>query len=82
LRESQYLIAMDFSNKRNIESLMEKYRIKHEQLFLIREFHPNVDDLEVPDPYYGGEDGFEKVYRILDNSIEHFLDHLKQAENI
>ncbi|RZS94852.1 low molecular weight protein-tyrosine-phosphatase [Cecembia calidifontis] len=82
LRESHYLIAMDFSNKRNIESLLEKHRIKHDQLFLIREFQPGAEELEVPDPYYGGEDGFEKVYQILDNSIEHFLEHLKQSQNI
>ncbi|PSL05777.1 low molecular weight protein-tyrosine-phosphatase [Cecembia rubra] len=82
LRESHYLIAMDFSNKRNVENLLGIHRIQHEQLFLIREFQPDAEELEVPDPYYGGEDGFEEVYQILDNSIEHFLEHLKQSQDI
>ena len=82
LREFHYLIAMDFSNKKNINHLLEKFRISHEKVFLIREFQPEPDTLEVPDPYYGGEDGFEEVYQILDDSIEHFLEHLKKGEDI
>jgi protein-tyrosine phosphatase len=82
LREFDYLIAMDHSNKRNVQSLLDQFKIQHEKLFLIREFHPESDSLEVPDPYYGGEDGFEKVYRILDESIEHFLQHLREDHNI
>ena len=82
IREFDYLIAMDFSNKKNIQSLMDSFRLEHDQIFLMREFQPNPDHIEVPDPYYGGEDGFENVYQILDNSIDHFLEHLKVEHNI
>ena len=77
IREFDYLIAMDMSNKRNIQNVMTRHNIKHEQLFLLREFHPDPDHLEVPDPYYGGEEGFEQVYKIIDESLDHFLERLK-----
>jgi protein-tyrosine phosphatase len=48
----------------------------------MREFHPNPDQLEVPDPYYGGDDSFDDVFRILDESIDHFMEHLKSEHNI
>jgi protein-tyrosine phosphatase len=82
IREFDYIIAMDESNITNIQKLLEQYSLQHNQIFLIREFQPNPDKLEVPDPYYGGEDGFENVYHILDDSIDHLLKHLKTAHRI
>ena len=32
---------------------------------------------EVPDPYYGGQDGFEKVYHLLDQACEEIAKNLK-----
>jgi protein-tyrosine phosphatase len=77
LREFNYLIAMDYSNKKNIQLLIDKYGIQNRQVYLIREFQPDPDHLEVPDPYYGGEEGFEQVHEILNDSIDHFLEHLR-----
>ncbi|EKB50609.1 putative low molecular weight protein-tyrosine-phosphatase [Cecembia lonarensis LW9] len=82
LREFHYIVAMDFSNKKNIKHLLEKFGLEHKNLFLIREFQPEPESPEVPDPYYGGEDSFEEVYQILDDSIEHFLEYLKKGEDI
>ncbi|TVP49011.1 MAG: low molecular weight phosphotyrosine protein phosphatase [Mongoliibacter sp.] len=77
IREFDYLIAMDQSNKENIEQLIFKNSLKHNNVYLIREFQPDTDNLDVPDPYYGGQDGFENVYQILDDSIDRFLEHIK-----
>lgn len=77
IREFDYIIAMDNSNKENIEALIQKNSLQHDNIFLIREFQPNPDNLDVPDPYYGGQDGFENVYQILDDSLDHFLEYLK-----
>ncbi|MER3481767.1 MAG: phosphotyrosine protein phosphatase, partial [Meiothermus sp.] len=32
-----------------------------------------LEDAEVPDPYYGGPEGFEEVYRMLEGAIQDFL---------
>tara|TARA_B100002019_G_C20941644_1_gene437109 strand:- start:61 stop:456 length:396 start_codon:yes stop_codon:yes gene_type:complete len=35
------------------------------------------NDTEVPDPYYGGASGFEKVLDLLEDGCEHLLEHIK-----
>lgn len=82
LREFHYLIAMDYSNKKNIQLLIDKYGIQNRKVILMREFQPDADHLEVPDPYYGGDEGFEQVHDILNDSIEHLLEHLRVEHNI
>jgi protein-tyrosine phosphatase len=47
------------------------------QVRLLREFDPDADsDLDVPDPYYGGEDGFEHVLDLVDAACRGLLDDL------
>ncbi len=82
IREFDYIIAMDNSNKINIQKLIDINGLQHDQIFLIREFQCDPDHIDVPDPYYGGEDGFENVYHILDDSIDHLLKHLKTTHQI
>lgn len=82
IREFDYLIAMDTSNVKNIHKLIEDTNQQHEQVHLLRDFQSNPDTKEVPDPYYGGDDGFEEVYKILDDSISRLLEHLKVEHNI
>jgi protein-tyrosine phosphatase len=43
---------------------------------LLREFDPEPDDYAVPDPYYGGDDGFANVQTIVDRSTRRLLDGL------
>ena len=40
---------------------------------LILELLPNQIEIEVPDPYYGGQVGFEHVFDLLDQSTEIIL---------
>jgi protein-tyrosine phosphatase len=49
---------------------------------LFREFDPKPDDYQVPDPYYGGRDGFETVYEIVDRTAETLLDRLIDEYNL
>ena len=49
---------------------------------LLREFDPESNhgsrhDLDVPDPYYGGPDGFEAAYQMIDRSARGLLAHLQ-----
>ncbi len=75
------VLAMDRENLRDLERLDRKgfYRDK---IFLLRDFDPVPDDKEVPDPYYGGINGFELVYEVVLRSCESLLDtvraHLKK----
>lgn len=73
-----YIIAMDASNHRNI---IHELGDKHSGLYRMRDFDPEGQG-DVPDPYYGGDDGFEQVYHMLDRCLEEFLDHVKKEHNL
>jgi len=67
-----YVIAMDLENVRNLENMAESSRTDV-QIHLLREFDPEHTGDEVPDPYYGGASGFEKVFKIVSQSCEALL---------
>jgi protein-tyrosine phosphatase len=51
-----------------------------ERVRLLREFDPaavTADDLEVPDPYYGGPDGFDDVLDMVDAACRGLLERLR-----
>ena len=45
----------------------------------MRNYAEGERGLAVPDPYYGGEEDFENVYRILDVALDGFISRLKVA---
>lgn len=78
LVEFDYILAMDRSNYHNILKL--RNADKHSsKIKLMREFDPEPGD-EVPDPYYGGEQGFQDVFDILNRSVDGFITHLKSKD--
>lgn len=67
-----WLIPMDRQNQRDLREL----GVPGEKLPLMLDFHPSPPAREVPDPYYGGPDGFDKVYEMLRGACEGMLDEL------
>lgn len=61
------IYAMDESNYRNILMLARTEDDKSKVKMILNEVHPNKN-LSVPDPYYGGNHGFENVYKMLDEA--------------
>jgi protein-tyrosine phosphatase len=77
-----YLIVMDSENLRNVERLARNARGAPE-VWLLREFDPDPDgDLDVPDPYFGGGDGFENVHEIVERSARGLLDYIRQQHGL
>jgi protein-tyrosine phosphatase len=71
------VLAMDHNNFGILQQMQPAQEL-HEKLFLFRSFDPeNNGDLEVPDPYYGGDSGFENVYQMVERTCPKVLEHLK-----
>lgn len=69
------ILAMDNANLRNVKQMANG---NHEdKIGRMRDFDPAPGDGEVPDPYYGGPEGFENVFRIVKRSCEQLLDELE-----
>jgi protein-tyrosine phosphatase len=71
------IIAMDKSNRRSLRS----WAVTTEQqnkIRLMREFDSqNRPNLDVPDPYYGGPDGFVSTFEIVKRSCEGLIKELE-----
>ena len=76
------VLAMDNSNIERLRNLKSSDEIKN-KLFMFRSFDPNHQgNLEVPDPYYGGEQGFEHVYKIVERTCPELLRHIRSKFSI
>ncbi|HEY8468558.1 MAG TPA: low molecular weight protein-tyrosine-phosphatase [Longimicrobiales bacterium] len=72
-----YIVAMDESNRADVQRLVARAGRHAPQVRLLREFDPEAGgDLEVPDPYYGGPDGFELVHDIVERACAGLLAHI------
>ena len=69
------IYAMDSSNYENIVALAKTEQEKDKVKMILEESHPNMN-LSVPDPYYGGEDGFEDVYNLLNDAVTTLVERL------
>ncbi len=75
-----YLLAMDRGNHAYLRSLCPK-GLEH-KIFMMLEFAPSIGIAEVPDPYAGGEEGFELVYRALDMAARNLLAHIRRQHRL
>ena len=70
-----YIYAMDNSNYQNILKLARNQEDKRKVKLILNEVYPN-QNYDVPDPYYGGEHGFENVYKMLDEACDNIVKKL------
>lgn len=70
------IYVMDESNYKNVIKLARNEQDKNKVTFILNEVYPN-QNYDVPDPYYGGEQGFENVYKMLDEACAIIADKLK-----
>jgi protein-tyrosine phosphatase len=76
LAGADLVLAMDRSNLAAIEAMAARAGVDTE-IRLYREFdHEAGDDLEVPDPYYGGPQGFAEVVALARRAARGVIDHL------
>ena len=67
------VLAMDRENLGLLNRLCPRDAVERPRLFL--DFAPDLDAHDVPDPYYGGADGFEHVLDLVEAASRGLLDH-------
>jgi protein-tyrosine phosphatase len=73
------ILAMDRDNLREIARLAPDDDAR-EKVRLLRSFDPGArGDLAVPDPYFGGPEGFADVFDLVDAACRGLLDHLRDG---
>lgn len=69
-----YVLAMDQSNYNDLKHLASPAGRKKLHLFM--DFAQDWSETEVPDPYYGGSDGFERVFDMVEAASEGLLEDI------
>ena len=70
------VLAMDRDNLEYLHALASGAHTEKIRLFL--EFAPNAGSSNVPDPYYGGDTGFERVLDLVEQAVDGLLPELEK----
>ncbi len=70
------ILAMDKENLRNLRAIAPDHAAHKLRLFL--SFAKSADSEEVPDPYYGGDEGFAHVLDLVEDASEGLLDWIER----
>ncbi|OVE77399.1 protein tyrosine phosphatase [bacterium F16] len=81
LKNFDYIIGMDDSNIQNIKRLDTSGTFDH-KIFRMVDFCSRISCSEVPDPYYGGEAGFELVIDILEDACDGLLKKVRAEQGL
>ena len=74
-KKFNYIVAMDDSNFENIIDFKSRLSLSDfTSINKIQNFRSIFEEIEVPDPYFGGDEGFDNVLDILEDSVSGFLD--------
>jgi protein-tyrosine phosphatase len=78
--EFDYVLAMDLGNYEDLSALCEPAHLPKLRLFL--EYAPDLGMHEVPDPYYGGITGFERVLDMIEAAAQGLLADIRQQHGV
>jgi protein-tyrosine phosphatase len=70
------IYVMDASNYNNVLRLASSESDKQKVKLFLNELYPGKN-MAVPDPYYGGEQGFEDVYELVDKTTDIIIEKIK-----
>lgn len=77
--EFDRIIVMDKSNFKNVAKLARDEKDTQKIKMFLNLTHPGKD-IEVPDPYFGGDEGFQDVFEMLDAGTDVLLKELKEIK--
>ncbi|HEX2053663.1 MAG TPA: low molecular weight protein-tyrosine-phosphatase [Actinomycetota bacterium] len=76
--KADLLVALDRGHHRALERLVERVGGDPHRIVMLRSFDPNArGDLEVPDPYYGGDSGFTRVLSMIEACMPGLLEWVR-----
>lgn len=71
-----HILVMDKSNLQNVLAMC-KNDAQRNKVKLMLDYWPESPTQEVPDPYYGGDEGFADVFNLIHNAAVNFVNTLK-----
>ena len=82
LGEADLVLAMDRANLEDLRNLADTHDYDPGNIQLLRSFDPEApDEAEVPDPYYGGAEGFTDVLAMVERAADGVVVYVESAAN-
>jgi protein-tyrosine phosphatase len=75
-----YVLAMDEANYRDLQVLVSPATTARVERLL--DYLSDEPETEVPDPYYGGVNGFERVLDLVEGASDALLEHLRHVHRL
>jgi protein-tyrosine phosphatase len=77
--KADLLVALDGGHERALQRLVARAGGDPSRIRMLRSFDPKASgDLDVPDPYYGGNSGFTRVLRMIEDGMPGLIDWVKE----
>lgn len=76
--EFDHIYVMDMSNYHDVLALARNEEDRKKVSLILNELFPG-ENVEVPDPYYGGDEGFGNVYDMLDKACDIIAEKYQEA---
>ncbi len=80
LSSFDWLVPMDHGHLHELREMIPPAR--HDRIRLLLSFLENPASLDVPDPYYGGPEGFQHTLDLIEQCIISLLDQLRTTHGI
>jgi 3-deoxy-manno-octulosonate cytidylyltransferase (CMP-KDO synthetase) len=81
-KKFDYILVMDKKNFAEMEKVQKYCKDATAKLQLFLDFHPTLQGTEVPDPYSGGEQGFEEVLDLVEPAADNLLKTLLEQKGL
>ncbi len=80
-RDFDLIVALDQGHLKALEEMRPGFSPEHERaaLVLMMDFAPQYGIKDVPDPYYGGNEGFQTVFDMIKSASEALLEHIRET---
>ena len=79
-KDFDLIIALDSTHLRALEEMRPGFSPDHDRavLELMMRFAPQYGTNDVPDPYYGGKEGFQNVFDMIKSACEGLFNHIRE----
>ncbi|ACV26784.1 low molecular weight protein-tyrosine-phosphatase [Kangiella koreensis] len=79
--EFDLIVAMDDSNYYNLKDLAPDPEYHDKIKLFLADYAPDLPKREVPDPYYGGKQGFVEVIQLIEAASDGLIEELRRIHN-
>ena len=76
-KDFDIILAMDHTHQHTMYGMRPKgEEYQKAKLYMFLDFAEDIENKDIPDPYYGGLEGFKKVFNLIEVGSEHLLKHI------